>query len=219
MSKGPLLGLVLTAMAGWVDAIGFLQLGGFYPSFMSGNTTQLGIALSNGNWQAAMLPALLIGLFVTGVFAAAAIADSVMRWRLPSCFLLETFVLAAAMLFSAAQPELTVALAPLAFAMGLQNVTARRFSQPGLGITFVTGTLVRLGEALAGRALGRSEPSPFLPGLTWVAMAAGAVAGAAAHVAFGAFALAMPACCSALATVLAASAAAPTHGNADAKAD
>ena len=66
MSKGPLLGLVLTAMAGWVDAIGFLRLGGFYPSFMSGNTTQLGVALSNGNWQAAMLPALLIGLFVTG---------------------------------------------------------------------------------------------------------------------------------------------------------
>ena len=29
MSKGPLLGLVLTAMAGWVDAIGFLRLGGF----------------------------------------------------------------------------------------------------------------------------------------------------------------------------------------------
>jgi len=46
MSKGPLLGLVLTAMAGWVDAIGFLRLGGFYPSFMSGNTTQLGIALA-----------------------------------------------------------------------------------------------------------------------------------------------------------------------------
>ena len=124
MSKGPLLGLVLTAMAGWVDAIGFLRLGGFYPSFMSGNTTQLGVALSNGNWQAAMLPALLVGLFVTGVFAAAAIADSVMRRRLPSCFLLETFVLAAAMLFSAAQPELALALAPLAFAMGLQTPRA-----------------------------------------------------------------------------------------------
>jgi len=219
MSKGPLLGLVLTAMAGWVDAIGFLRLGGFYPSFMSGNTTQLGIALGNVNLQTAALPALLVGLFVAGVFAAAAIADSSMRWRLPNCFLLETLVLTAAMLFSAAQPELALALAPLAFAMGLQNVPARKISQPGLGITFVTGTLVRLGETLAGRALGRSGPSPLLPGLTWIAMAAGAVAGAAAHVAFGALALAIPACCSALATVLAASAVVAPHGNADAKAD
>jgi uncharacterized membrane protein YoaK (UPF0700 family) len=32
-------GVLLTAIAGWVDAIGFLSLGGFYVSFMSGNTT------------------------------------------------------------------------------------------------------------------------------------------------------------------------------------
>ncbi|MDB5537022.1 MAG: hypothetical protein JWQ65_1897, partial [Devosia sp.] len=36
------LGLLLTAAAGFIDAIGFIKLGGFYTSFMSGNTTQLG---------------------------------------------------------------------------------------------------------------------------------------------------------------------------------
>ena len=40
---GLLIGLCLTAVAGWVDAIGFLRLGGLYTSFMSGNTTHLGV--------------------------------------------------------------------------------------------------------------------------------------------------------------------------------
>jgi hypothetical protein len=31
---------MLTAIAGWVDAIGFISLGGFDVSFMSGNTTR-----------------------------------------------------------------------------------------------------------------------------------------------------------------------------------
>jgi uncharacterized membrane protein YoaK (UPF0700 family) len=32
------LGLLLTGCAGFIDAIGFIELGGFYTSFMSGNT-------------------------------------------------------------------------------------------------------------------------------------------------------------------------------------
>jgi uncharacterized membrane protein YoaK (UPF0700 family) len=206
VSKGPLIGLVLTALAGWVDAIGFLRLGGLYPTFMSGNTTQLGIALGNAGWSSAALPALLVGLFVLGAFAGTVIADSATRWRVMICFLLETLLLATALLLSAAQSDVALALAPLPIAMGLQNVTARRVSEPGVGITFVTGTLVRLGQALAGAARGGEGMASLVPALTWLAMAAGAVGGAAAHVALGSVALAIPAVCAALATVLAAGA-------------
>ena len=41
-------GLVLTGTAGFIDAVGFIALGGFYTSFMSGNTTQLGTGLATG---------------------------------------------------------------------------------------------------------------------------------------------------------------------------
>jgi uncharacterized membrane protein YoaK (UPF0700 family) len=206
VSKGPLIGLVLTALAGWVDAIGYLRLGGFFPSFMSGNTTQLGIALSHADWISAALPALLVGLFVTGAFAGATIADCGTRWRFVVCFLLETLLLGTAVLLSAAQSDVALAVAPLPVAMGLQNVTAHRVNQSGVGITFVTGTLVRLGEALARAARRQEGLASLIPALTWFAMTAGAVGGAAAYLALGPLALAIPAFCAAVATVLAAGA-------------
>ena len=53
-------GLVLTALAGFVDALGFVRLGGLYTSLMSGNTTQLAVAIGHGEGQHALLPFLLI---------------------------------------------------------------------------------------------------------------------------------------------------------------
>lgn len=37
------LAIRLSALAGYVDAIGFIQPGGFFVSFMSGNSTRLGV--------------------------------------------------------------------------------------------------------------------------------------------------------------------------------
>ncbi|RZK80849.1 MAG: DUF1275 domain-containing protein, partial [Methylobacterium sp.] len=59
-------GLVLTALAGYVDALGFIRLGGLYTSFMSGNTTQFAVSLGHGDPHHAILPALLIVAFLTG---------------------------------------------------------------------------------------------------------------------------------------------------------
>ena len=36
--------VLLAALAGYVDSIGFLQLGGLFVSFMSGNTTRMAAA-------------------------------------------------------------------------------------------------------------------------------------------------------------------------------
>ncbi len=40
---------LMTAMAGFLDAVGYAQLGRLYVSFMSGNSTQLGIAIAQGH--------------------------------------------------------------------------------------------------------------------------------------------------------------------------
>ena len=119
---------------------------------------------------------------------------------------METILLAAALLLAAAGLDAALALAPLPVAMGLQNVAARRVSQAGIGITFVTGTLVRLAEALAA-ARAREGSGPLVPFVTWLAMVAGGVSGAAAYMALGTPALANPMACAALATLLASGAA------------
>src|SRR5579875_1890042 len=58
----------LSALAGFVDATGFVSLGGFFVSFMSGNTTRLAVGLARGT-GAASLAAGLIVAFVVGVMA------------------------------------------------------------------------------------------------------------------------------------------------------
>lgn len=41
------LAIALAALAGYVDAIGFLRLGGFFVSFMSGNSTRLAVGIAS----------------------------------------------------------------------------------------------------------------------------------------------------------------------------
>jgi uncharacterized membrane protein YoaK (UPF0700 family) len=63
-----LLAMSLTALAGYVDAIGFIKLGGFFVSFMSGNSTRLAVGVAEGSRHAA-IAASLIAFFIIGVIA------------------------------------------------------------------------------------------------------------------------------------------------------
>ncbi len=68
-----LLALGLAFLAGEVDAVGFRVAGGYFTSFMSGNTTRLGVELL-GSATLPSIPLLLIGCFVTGVTAGTLVA-------------------------------------------------------------------------------------------------------------------------------------------------
>lgn len=70
------LGLLLTSAAGMIDVIGFIELGGFYTSFMSGNTTQLGGALAGAEGMVIALPVSLVIMFFIGSFLGALIAGA-----------------------------------------------------------------------------------------------------------------------------------------------
>jgi hypothetical protein len=91
-----ILACALSALAGYVDAIGFLHLGGLYVAFMSGNSTRLGVSLAEGAWSGAAASLGLIALFVVGAAAGSLIVLGRGVNRQPLVLLAEALLLAAA---------------------------------------------------------------------------------------------------------------------------
>lgn len=183
------LGLALTATAGWVDAVGLFQLQGYTISFMSGNTTRLGLALSDDQWALALFGAVVLALFFVGSFLGGLTAGLPERWSLPVILSLESLLLAAALCLSAARLQHD-SLLTLAVAMGVQNGAIFQL-RPG-ATTFVTGTLFRAGHELARSLVGVPDAAWLPQLLTWLSFVLGSAAGAAANVWWGVGALAIP---------------------------
>ena len=138
--------VALAALAGMVDAIAFLSLGGFFASFMSGNSTRLAIGIG-GNWHEAGIAASLLLAFLIGVVIATLIGRR-MGVRRQSITLAIVATLIGITAAIAAPGALLPALL-LAVAMGAVNTLFERDGEVSVGLTYMTGTLVRLGQNLA----------------------------------------------------------------------
>ena len=171
-----LLAACLAALAGLVDAIGFLALRGFFVSFMSGNSTRLAIGLAGGDRRVALVAGALIALFVAGV-TAGELANQVMGRRRHRLLGLVALLLAlAALAASRGSEPAAIGLATLA--LGAENAALQRAGPVSIGVTYMTGTLVKLGHGLAAALAGgpRWDWAPYL--LLWGALAGGSVLGA-----------------------------------------
>lgn len=170
------LAIGLAAQAGFIDALGFLKLGGLFVSFMSGNSTRLGVGIASGTavaWTAAGL----IGAFVGGVMAGALAARRAGRWRKQAVLVLVTaLLLSAALLTLSDRPGNGMTLL-MAAAMGAVNNVFQRDGEVSIGVTYMTGALVKLGQQLAV-ALAGGPAWNWLPYLMlWLGLVTGAVAG------------------------------------------
>jgi len=187
-------GLLLTGCAGFVDAIGFVELHGAYISFMSGNTTRLGTVLAAGDWLAALLPAALIAMFFIGGFAGSFVAVSARRWG--SVLVLGSVVAVMAVSIGLSLSGFTPAEAMigLAFVTGAQNAILQPAGSARLGATFVTGTLFAAAQDLA-HALRRKAPAWRWVQhiLVWASLCLGGLAGAMGDGRWGIPALLLPA--------------------------
>jgi uncharacterized membrane protein YoaK (UPF0700 family) len=174
------LACALSALAGYVDGIGYLHLGGLFVSFMSGNSTRMGVSLAEGQWLGAAEALGLIALFVAGAAAGSLIVLGRGANRQPLLLLAEALLLAAAALcYWFGLPN--EAVAAIVLAMGLENAVFQIDGGAGLGLTYVTGALVKVGqliaEALTGGARWGWAPNLLL----WAALVAGSVGGALAY--------------------------------------
>jgi len=179
-SRNIILACALSALAGYVDGIGFLHLGGLFVSFMSGNSTRMGVSLAAGQWRSAAEALGLIALFTMGAAFGSLIVLGRGVHRQPFVLFAEAVLLAAAALcYQFSLPDFAVAA--IVTAMGLENAVFQIEGGGGLGLTYVTGALVKVGQHIA-IALTGGPRFGWVPNfLLWAAMAIGALCGALAY--------------------------------------
>jgi uncharacterized membrane protein YoaK (UPF0700 family) len=174
------LACALSALAGYVDGIGFLHLGGLFVSFMSGNSTRMGVSLAEGHWSSALEALGLVALFVGGAAAGSLIVLGRGIHRQPWVLLAEALLLALGALCNT-YGFANAAVAAIVLAMGLENAVFQIEGGGGLGLTYVTGALVKVGQLLA-EALSGGARWGFAPNLLlWAALVAGSACGALAY--------------------------------------
>ena len=152
------LAVFLAVVAGYLDGYGLLVLG-TYVSFMSGNTTFAGLKSGQGNFRAALPSAIAVMSFVAGSFLGNLLTQSRLRYshRL-------TFTMIAGLIATVAGLGLhglrnvPGEIAALSLAMGMMNPALSKVGAESVSLTFVTGTLNRIGGHLAAAA-GR-KPLP-----------------------------------------------------------
>lgn len=178
------LAVAVSALSRYVDALGFLSLGGFFVSFMSGNLTRLGAAIAADSLAVALIPAAIILLFVVGVIAGSLIGRSAGAAQRTTLMMFVAVALTAAAVSNAFGFQL-LAIAAIVIAMGAINTLFETDGATSIPVTYMTGTLVRMAQGIASALRGGSRLE-WLRYLTlWLGLVLGAVLGAYAYGNFG----------------------------------
>lgn len=171
------LALGYAALAGAADAIGFLKSGGLFVAFMSGNSTRFATGVAGAGGMAAAATG-LIALFVLGVVLNVLVSESVtaVRRKVAAASGVSVFLLAAALADAAGSNR--ISLACLCLAMGASNAIFRRDGEVSIGVTYMTGNLVKLGHRLAESLRGTRDTNWQAYLLLWLALVLGGIGGA-----------------------------------------
>lgn len=176
--------VIITFVAGFLDAVGVTYLSGIFVSFMSGNSIGLGIAVAHERTAVAIPIASAIASFTLGAFIGSVIALR-MRPATTIVLALETTLIGASVV-AAHDMHGFIALLPVCIAMGMQNAIPRSVSGIAIGRSFVTGELFGVGRALALALQDRSQlGQAAIHGASWLTIVLGAITGAASLTQFG----------------------------------
>ena len=177
--RSRLFACLLAALAGFIDAVGFIRSGGFFVSFMSGNSTRLGVGIVNRLHDALVASGLVLG-FVCGVILGSLIGEAA-RARRAAVVLATVAALLASAAFLDGAGRLVPALALLALGMGAVNTVFEREGEVRVGVTYMTGSLVRVGTGMASAMLGRGGRDWPVYLLLWLSFISGTLCGAIAY--------------------------------------
>src|SRR5471030_108398 len=164
----------LSVLAGMTDAIGFMASGDFV-SFMSGNTTRLAVAISDGDLGLTVRLLILVATFIVGNALGIVVSRLGGRRALPLLLCIATLLCgAAAWPYDEQLPALLAAI----ISMGMLNAAVEEVNGLPVGLTYVTGALSRFGRGLGRWMLGERRNGWRVQLIPWVGMFVGAVIGA-----------------------------------------
>jgi uncharacterized membrane protein YoaK (UPF0700 family) len=167
------LGVILTWVAGLVDAVGFLSLSRLLPANMSGNTVEGGLYWLQAHGAEAFRRLWAVAMFTAGAMISVALHQLGKRQKriaaVPVALLVEVGLLLAWLALEHAQaPALAEVRPPYPFAdsavltlaalaMGVQNASLTRVGPVHAFTTHVTGTLTKFAETAVGSAFWLQE--------------------------------------------------------------
>ncbi|MCS5480185.1 DUF1275 domain-containing protein [Corynebacterium sp. YIM 101645] len=169
-------------IAGFVDSIGFLFLGGVFLSFMSGNTTRIATAVVDGNGELTLLAGSAVLFFLLGVMEGA-VVRRVAKRRLRPDRVREVVMVNMCILFTVAAllvlldaPRIAIIAASLG--IGAMNSIFEREGEVAIALTYMTGTLVKMGQRFVDSFFGGSHAAWLGHLRMWAGLTFGAFAGA-----------------------------------------
>jgi uncharacterized membrane protein YoaK (UPF0700 family) len=168
---------LMTALAEFLDAVGYVQLQHLYVSFMSGNSTHFGVSIAQADWSDVLLAGVVIGSFVVGACLGTLICEVSNRFEIFAVLNSEFLIFLGALALAASAYD-HAALVLVALAMGAQNTVHQKVAGADVGKGFITGTLFAFGQSLALWLRRRTPISQAASNLlSWLAFIGGAAVG------------------------------------------
>lgn len=141
IKKQERLAIFLALIAGYIDATGLIQWK-TYVSFMSGNTTSLGAAISTGKFGIIITSAIVISCFLLGIYAGTCL----LLWKRIKNQILTFYIVSGILIFYSIIAYFydinnLSSIAIVGFSMGMMNTIVTSVGNQKVNTDFVTGTL------------------------------------------------------------------------------
>lgn len=172
--------LLLGMIAGYINALSFIDLSRLFAGAMTGNTIHMDAAFAAGDWPYGLRVAELILVF----FLTAILAGGLRLVVRPAMgFVLMAFLLVIAQSVHGTSGQVRYESLLLPALMAIQGQTLSRFSGNAIQTVVMTSNLLKCASAIAAWLLscwpGSTRPRPargaiMLPGLSWIAFLMGA---------------------------------------------
>lgn len=143
------LAIFLALIAGYIDATGLIQWK-TYVSFMSGNTTSLGAAISTGKFRIIITSVIVISCFLLGIYAGTCLS----LWKRIKNQILTFYIVSGILIFYSIIAYFydinnLSSIAIIGFSMGMMNTIITSVGNQKVNTDFVTGTLNSLARNTA----------------------------------------------------------------------